>query len=164
MKKLLLTLLAAVLMVVLFVSPALAADLANVTDAAELLTEQQAATLEQMAEEVSERYGCGVYIVTVGDYRDLEDTDVQTCAEDLYDYFDLGIGEEKNGILLMLSMDDRDYDLCAYGYGHTAFTDYGKNQLARVFLDDFRYDDWFEGFRDYQDEAEEMLRNPGIRD
>ncbi|MBO4831122.1 MAG: TPM domain-containing protein [Oscillospiraceae bacterium] len=158
MKKLLLTLLAAVLMVVLFVSPALAADLANVTDAAELLTEQQAATLEQMAEEVSERYGCGVYIVTVGDYRDLEDTDVQTCAEDLYDYFDLGIGEEKNGILLMLSMDDRDYALVAYGQkAHYSFTDYGSRVLAEEFLDNFRRDDWYGGFYDYIQKSGEML-------
>ncbi len=158
MKKLLLTFLAAVLMIVLLVSPALAADLPNVTDAAELMTEEQAATLEQMAEDIAGKYGCGVYVVTVGDYRDLEDTDVQTCAEDLYEYFDLGVGEEKNGILLMLSMEDRDYALIAFGQkAHYSFTDYGSRVLAGEFLDNFRSDDWYGGFYDYVEKAGEML-------
>ena len=135
MKKILLTLLAVAMLAVLLVSPALAAQLDNVTDAAVLLTDEQLATLEEMAENVSDRYGCGVYVVTVDDYRELEDTDVQTCAEDLYDYFELGLGEERNGILLMLSMEERDYALIAYGQkAHYAFTDYGKDDFDKLGL------------------------------
>ena len=33
--------------------------------------------------------------------------------------------------------------------GNRAFTDYGKDLLSGEFLDDFRYDDWFDGFEDY---------------
>ena len=158
MKKILLTLLAVAMMAVLLVSPALAAQLDNVTDAAVLLTDEQLATLEEMAENISDRYGCGVYVVTVDDYRELEDTDVQTCAEDLYDYFELGLGEERNGILLMLSMEERDYALIAYGQkAHYAFTDYGKEVLAGEFLDNFRNNDWYGGFYDYIERSGEML-------
>ena len=158
MKKLLLILLAVVMLAILLVSPALAEELANVTDAAYLLTDEQLATLEEMAEEVSGKHGCGVYVVTVDDYRELEDTDVQTCAEDLYEYFDLGLGEEKNGILLMLSMEERDYALIAFGKkAHYSITDYGSQVLANEFLDNFRGGDWYGGFYDYINKADEML-------
>ena len=127
-------------------------------DSVGLLTAQQRAELEAHSAAIAERYGFGVYVVVLEDYRTYDRWSVENAAEVVYRSLDLGVGTARSGLMLLLSMDDRDYDLCAYGYGHTAFTDYGKNQLARVFLDDFRYDDWFEGFRDYQDEAEEMLR------
>ena len=46
------------------------AQLSYVTDAAGLLSENETALLERMAESVSKKYGVGVYIVTVEDYRD----------------------------------------------------------------------------------------------
>jgi len=127
-------------------------------DSVGLLTAEQRAELEARGAAIAESYGFGVYIVVLDDYRDYDRWSVEDAAELVYRSLDLGVGTARSGLMLMLSMDDRDYDLCAYGYGHTAFTDYGKNQLAQVFLDDFRYDDWYTGFRDYQAEAEEMLR------
>ena len=158
MKKLLFILLIIAAMTALLAAPALAADLDSVTDAAGLLSGEEWDQLETMAESVSEQYGCGVYIVTVQDYRMLEDTDVQTCAEDLYLYYNLGVGEDQNGILLLLSMEDRDYALVAYGQSaHYAFTDYGKDYLDDKFLDNFRNNDWYGGFYDYVVTAREML-------
>ena len=46
------------------------AQLSYVTDAAGLLSENENMLLEKMAESVSQKYGVGVYIVTVEDYRD----------------------------------------------------------------------------------------------
>lgn len=127
-------------------------------DSVGLLTARQRAELEDSGAAIAQAYDFGVYVVVLADYRDYDRRNVEDAAEAVYRELDLGVGEAKSGLMLLLSMDDRDYDLCAYGYGHTAFTDYGKAQLARVFLDDFRYDDWYTGFRDYQAEAEEMLR------
>lgn len=127
-------------------------------DSVGLLTAQQRADLEACGAAIAEEYDFGVYVVVLEDYRDYDRRSVEDAAETVYRDLDLGVGAAKSGLMLLLSMDDRDYDLCAYGYGHTAFTDYGKEELARVFLDDFRYNDWYEGFRDYQDEAEDMLR------
>ena len=127
-------------------------------DSVGLLTARQRAELEDSGAAIAQAYDFGVYVVVLADYRDYDRRSVEDAAETVYRELDLGVGAAKSGLMLLLSMDDRDYDLCAYGYGHTAFTDYGKAQLARVFLDDFRYDDWYAGFRDYQAEAEEMLR------
>ena len=56
-------------------------------------------------------------------------------------------------------MEERDYTLIAYGYGNTAFTDYGKDKLADVFLDDFGDDEWYNGFSDYLEKSDSMLQS-----
>lgn len=152
---------AALLMVTALALPALAAEpqLNHVTDAAGLLTEEEWETLERQAGEISNAYQCDVYIITLEDFTEYtSQSSVYEGAKELYRDYDLGYGTEKSGVLLLLSMAERDYSLIAFGYGNTAFTDYGKDTLAEAFLDDFSSDDWFDGFTDYLQESETMLR------
>ena len=142
--------------------PALAAEpeLGYVTDAASLLSDQEWAALESKAEALSARYECGVYIITVDDFTDYVNTnDVYEAAKAIYTQYSLGWGAEKSGVLLLLSMAERDYSLIAYGYGNTAFTDYGKDRLADRFLDNFGENDWYGGFNDYLDKCGSMLNS-----
>ena len=143
---------------------ALAADteakLDHVTDAADLLTDSQWETLETRAAALSEQYGCGVYIVVVDDMNSFSEggSGIERFGEQVFTNYLLGYGEEKNGVMLSLSMADRDYDILAHGsIGHEAFTDYGKEVLADQFLDDFRYDNWYDGLEDYVNGCGEML-------
>ena len=129
-----------------------------VYDTAMLLTLEQQAALQTRAEEIAAAYDFGVYIFTCDDFELYSTRNVEYAAEVIYKTFDMGVGEEKSGIMLLLSMDERDYDLCAYGYGHVAFTDYGKRELAKVFLDNFKRNDWYYGFRDYQERCADMLQ------
>lgn len=126
------------------------ADGMYVSDAAGLLSADELGALDDNAREISEYYNCGVYIVVVDDYTDYVRGSISDFSEAVYKSYNLGMGEGKNGILLSLSMSERDYDLCAYGdWAHYAFTDYGKDKLAGTFLDNFRNNDWFGGFNDY---------------
>ena len=107
-----------------------AADGVYLIDEPGLLTRDEAETLESRAAELTGRYGIGVYIAVVDDFTDYA-SDCETASEEIYLANGFGVGSEQNGILLMLSMADRDYDLCAYGTdAHLAFTDYGKERLA----------------------------------
>lgn len=129
-----------------------------VSDAAGLLTTSQQQNLEIAARAVSERYGCGIYVITIKDFRDFGFDNIDKCAEAFYNHYQLGLGSERNGSLLLLSMNDRDYALKAHGnIAHTAFTDYGSRRLAETFLDDFRQNNWYNGFADYIDTAGEYL-------
>lgn len=142
--------------------PALAAEpeLGYVTDAASLLSEKEWTALESKAESISARYDCGVYIITVDDFTDYVNTyDVYEAAKAIYREYSLGWGTEKSGVLLFLSMAERDYSLIAYGYGNTAFTDYGKDKLTKKFLDNFKNDDWCGGFQDYLEKSDSMLQS-----
>ena len=133
-------------------------DFPFVCDAALLLTDEEWLALEQHAEALSKQYQCAVYGITVDDYRDYGSGSIYDVAKSIYLEYDLGWGEEKSGVLLMLSMYDRDYTLIAYGYGNTAFTDYGKDYLSEQFLDNFSEDDWAGGCEDYLATCGNMLK------
>lgn len=162
MKKKLISLTAILALLAVLWVPALAAEpqLDYVTDAALFLTDEEWLELEERAEEISRQYQCGVYIVTLDDFTWYVDTDsVYEAAKAIYMGYDLGLGEEQSGVMLLLSMAERDYALIAYGWGNTAFTDYGKDRLSEVFLDNFGDDDWYGGFSDYLEKCAGMMRS-----
>ena len=133
-------------------------SLGYVSDTVGLLSLDEQQELETTAAQLAERYGCGVYVIIVDDYTDYTNGSIQDFSEAMYDYYGLGLGDDRNCLLLSLSMSERDYDLDAHGsIGNYAFTDYGKEQLAQEFIDDFRYDNWFDGFRDYMSTAGQYL-------
>ena len=145
-------LLAAALILSLGLAAHAESQLDYVNDYAGLLTEESRSALNARAEEISEEYGCGVYICVVENYKDYVNGSIDYFSEEIYKTYDLGVGDGKDGILLAMSMNDRDFALTAYGdFANTAFTDFGKDQLEGTFLDNFRRDDWEGGFADYID-------------
>ena len=126
-----------------------------VNDAAGLLTAAEAENLNARAWELTQQYRCGVYIVTL---PSLEGMEAWEATEYLWTEYQMGYGEDQSGVILLLSMEYRDYDIAAHGYGNTAFTDYGKEKMAERFLDEFGEDDWYGGFSEYLDCCEEYLR------
>lgn len=128
-----------------------------VFDEADFLTDEEVLPLESTAQDMAQRYGCGVYIVTTWDYSAYGNT-VRSAAENFFLSNDLGLGNDENGVLLFLSLAERDYALIAHGkLGNTAFTDYGKDLLSEQFLYNFSYDDWAGGFESYQLGCGELL-------
>lgn len=153
-KKSILSLLLALCLVLSLGGAALASNritMPHVTDAAGLLTNEEVMALEAQAEQIAQSYGCAPYILVVDDFRVYEDTyDIFEAGMNLYERWELGYGQERNGLLLILSMAERDYALVTYGsVAHRAFTDYGQDYLCEQFLDNFRNDDWAGGFQDY---------------
>ncbi len=156
MKKLCLILAALVLLALL---PGLAAraedTLDPVTDAAGLLTDEQWKTLNDRAQALTEKYGIAVRIITVdsiGSYN------IEDFAEAVFDEYHLGYGPQNSCIMLLMSMEYRDYDIFAHGYGNEAFTDYGKEKLDGYFLPKFKNNDWYGGFTGFLDGCDEYLR------
>ena len=140
--------LAMILLVALTVNVS-ASDGMFLFDEANLLTSEEKQAINEHAEDISREFGCGVYIVTVWDYNTYGSS-VRTAAENFFLNNRLGLGEDASGVLLMLSMAERDYALIAHGnIGNGAFTDYGKDVLSDEFLDDFGGNDWYSGFADY---------------
>lgn len=161
-KRLFVVLAIAVLLLCLAVPAAAQETELYVYDVDDYLTAEEWEQLEIDAEAVSERYAFGVYIAVFDDMGAYGIYDIEEFSEEVYKEWELGYDTAGNGILLVLSMADRDYDLVAYGdFGNYAFTDYGKDVLADTFLDDFRYDHWYEGFRDYIGGCASLLEAAG---
>ena len=102
--------------------PALAAKGGEyVLDSAGLMTDTQCDELNAMAEEISEEYECGLYIMTVYDHRELGDDDVFEATWQTYHRLELGYGKECDGVILLLSMRRRDYALFFVYYAFIIF-------------------------------------------
>ena len=129
-----------------------------VYDEAGLLEAEELVSLDEEAAAISEKYGYGIYTIIVSDYQKYSTSDVFTTATEMYHGLGLGGGENREGILLMLSMEDRDYATFFYGENvEYAFDEYGQIQLEDQFLDDFAEDDWYNGFEDYLETCDEFL-------
>lgn len=130
-----------------------------VTDTAGIMSEDERDTLEEAARDISEKYGFGVYIITVDSFRDHTDSyDVFDGATTLYRKYKLGIGEESKGVLLLLSLEDRDFSLITYSdYGNFIFDTETRESMTSWFLDNFAMDDWYGGFADYLMLCQEVL-------
>lgn len=154
-----LSILTAVLLLALLAVPVSAAETPEhcVYDVAELLTDEEYWTLEDYAQEISTVQQCAVYFVTVEDYRDYGTGTIYDVSMDIFEGNGFGMGEKRDGVLLLLSMADRDYCLLAHGFGDTALTDYGKDHTSEEFLDNFGDNDWYGGCMDYLTYTDALL-------
>lgn len=136
------------------------ADNTYVLDYAGLLTETQVAGLENRAASLAERYGTGVYIVTVDDYTKYAPAgmDVFDFSDEYYYQANLGVGNDRNGLLLVLSMAERDFSLYSYGsFAESAFNGDAKNDvLVPAFRSYFSSNDWYGGFDAFMTETESL--------
>lgn len=129
----------------------------NITDTVGLLTSDEDQSLEERAEEISAQYGVGVYLLILEDYSEYYDDPYETAYQ-FYHGYTLGMGEDRDGVILLMSMSDRKYATFFYGpKAEYAFDAYGQELMEEEFLDDFRDDDWYDGFEDYLEVCAEYL-------
>ena len=128
-----------------------------VLDSAGLLTDSQRQTLEAKAAAYSEAHQCSLYIVTVEDYT-VYNRDVSAAAQGIFNYYHLGWGDGQDGVILLLSMKERDYDLEGHGTKGEKICGYESSWLIEdAFLDNFRKNDWSGGFNDYLAACDKQL-------
>ena len=153
-----LALITAVLLLVLTLMPsAVFAEASGnplVVDAAELLTEEEWQTLYAALYNVSEAHQCEVIVFTA---PDTEGYGVVEYTDDFYDYYGFGYGENKDGLMLALYMEERDWAISTCGYGIEAFTDAGQNSMMEQVLTYFAEDDYYNGFMCYAQLCDELL-------
>lgn len=99
----------------------------RLVDAADLLDESEEADILATLDEISVRQGMDVVIVTT---LTLDGKSPMAYADDFFDYNGYGQGAGYDGVLLLVSMEDRDYYISTTGYGITAFTDAGIEYIG----------------------------------
>lgn len=129
-----------------------------VFDISDLLTYEEWEELEARAADISNRQHCGVYFALVDDFTDYGDGGVYEVTYQLYHGSELGFGADRDGIIVLLSMEELDYAMFVYGeYAEYAFNSYGQKKLEETFLPDFGYDDWYGGISHYLNTCDEFL-------
>ena len=119
-KKILLTGAAAVMMLSPFSMTAAADNAQKVVDNAGVLYEDDAVTLENRIKGIVDKEQFDIVILT--DY-DTGGKSAQACADDYYDYNGYGIGKKKDGVLLFIATETRDWAICGTGFGEKVFPD-----------------------------------------
>ena len=135
------------------------ADMNYIFDLSDKLSFDEWAELEARAADISQRHGCGVYVAFVDDYTVYSDGGgVYKTTYQLYHGDQLGMGDDRDGIIILLSMAERDYAMFVYGtYAETAFNSYGQEKLEKAFLGNFKEDDWYGGVSNYLSTCDEYL-------
>ena len=130
-----------------------------VIDDARLLTIEQRQELNTYAEKITETYGVGIYIMSVEDFHNYgEEPQIFDVLWNYYHDNSLGYGADRQGMILMLSMAERDFATFFYGEDtEYAFNGFGQAQLENYFLDDFGSDDWYDGFMDFLTASEDFM-------
>lgn len=130
-----------------------------ITDKAGLLTAEEVRALEDRASEISTRYEMGVYIIALDDFQKYSNyRSISNAAMDIYDSYGLGLGEDKAGVTLMLSMAERDYNLDFYGSrADYAFTEAGRDRMEERIVSFLRYGDYYGAFSAWLDLCDSYL-------
>lgn len=122
------------------------AQMSLVQDQAGLMNADQQAILDQKAYELSEAYRMDIVIVTTNSN---DGKDVQSYADDFFDENGYGSDKDDSGILLLVSMDTREWAFSTSGNGIYAFTDYSLEILSEELIPYLSSGEYYEGFSHY---------------
>lgn len=133
-------------------------------DGAGLLSESEASQVLSKLQNVSDKYGIDVAVVTVSsmsEYGYYGSSASMNFADDYFDYNGFGRGSERSGLVLLLAMEERDWWISTRGSAIRTFTDYGINDYIGErgdVISNFSDGNYAAGFSNYADRAEELLR------
>ncbi|MCI7596888.1 MAG: TPM domain-containing protein [Lachnospiraceae bacterium] len=126
----------------------------RVVDMADLLNDTEEEVLLSQLDEISERQQVDIAVVTV---NSLDGKSPMEYADDFYDYNGYGFGANNDGILLLVSMEDRDWWISTTGYGVEALTDAGINYISEKFLPMLSDGDYADAFSTYAKLCDEFI-------
>ena len=129
--------------------PVFAAD-SRVVDDASLLTGGEAQRLEMLLDEISLRQNVDIVVVTT------ESTDGKSpmeYADDFFDYHDYA----KDGVLLLVSMEEHDWWVSTTGYGITAITDAGLEYISDRFVPELSDGDYYDAFVSFAEDCDQFI-------
>ena len=123
-RKLLTILLAAALCVSLAIS-ASAVSGADLYDEADLLSSTEETQIAEKLSSLREQFQAQLVIITVPS----SDGSIDTFVEHVYDSMNMGCGENRDGVLLLVCMDSREYRILSNGYAGEAI---GMDQINAI--------------------------------
>lgn len=149
------------LCIVLFVTalnPIIALGLKpSVYDEGMLFTEEEIKDLEDKANSLSNKYNMDIVILTTNDAKGKSSREY---ADDFFDYGGFGVGENYDGILFLIDMDNREVYISTSGTGISFLTDERRERvLDKVFNSGLGDGNYYGATIGFLEETQSFLEN-----
>lgn len=155
MKKRVITIMMALAICLSIALPAYAAGQnIRLVDNAELLDITEYADILNELNIISQEHQVDLVIVTADS---IGSKTPEQFADDFFDYNSYGYGHNRDGILLLINMDGRDWHISTSGYGQTAITDDALNHISEEIESDLTDSNYAKAFRTYVKLCDEMI-------
>lgn len=128
----------------------------RIVDYASVLSEYELEKLNSLANSTSNQYRCDVAVVFD---KSTNGEEIQTFADNFYDYNGYGYGNDADGIMLVIAVNDREYATVTSGYGKTAASGNALDYLEESFTDDLSANKWSDAAVDFITACGEVLYN-----
>lgn len=133
----------------------------KVYDNADLLSEEEEASLQEMCIDASQESEADIIVLTVDS---LEGQTAQAYADDFFDYNGFGYEEEMGtGTLLLVSMEDRDVAFSTSGKCVDIFMN-SSDEIREAITPYLSDGEYYEGFSLYVEKTQEYIENGGKSD
>lgn len=129
----------------------------RVIDEADILTNEEERKLNKKLDDINANYDYDVVVVTA---EDLERYTATEFADDCYDYN----GFSENGILFLVSIEDRDWAISTAGEAVNAFSDYDQKVIFDSMKGYLGEDEWYKAFDKFAGQCNKYIDKYQNRD
>ena len=147
MKRKLLTMLLVVVLCVSLSISASAASGADIYDEADLLSSAEETQLAEKLADIGERFDAQIVIMTVS----TSDGSMDTFVEAVYNSMNMGCGENRDGVLLLVCMDSREYRILSNGFAGEAIGMDQIDAISEAIVSDLSDGDYADAFITFAD-------------
>ena len=147
MKRKLLSMLFVVVLCLSLAVSAFAVSGADIYDEADLLSSAEETQIAEKLSKIGEQFDAQIVIMTVP----TSDGSIDTFVEDVYDSMNMGYGENRDGVLLLVCMDSREYRILSNGFAGEAIGMDQINAISEVIVSDLSDGDYADAFITFAD-------------
>lgn len=135
-------------------TPVLAKASTMVYDDADLLTDSEEDELNEKLSSISDEFKAEVVVFTV---ETTDGVNVDRYVRNLYDREGFGYGSERDGVMLLLCMDTRDYRILSNGYAGVAIDEDDIDDIGDSIVSELSSGDYYEAFDEYAEWCDHYL-------
>ena len=147
----------AIMIMVLMSAPVFAlSQYSRLQDSANLLSDSEKSALESKLDKISETHNVDVALAVFDSMPDGY-SNMEKLADDFYEYADYGFGTSHDGVILVLVMDKKKWQISTEGYGVTAFTDAGIQYIGEQVTSYIKKSEYSKAFNTYCDLADDFI-------
>lgn len=148
MKKVM-TILTAFLLVIMMALPVAAQDTGHpsrLVDEADILTDAEENEVLELLDDFSEELDFDIVVVAVDS---LDGKSAEAYADDYFDYNGYGMGDNYDGAILLISMEERDWHISTCGYGIAALSDRDLERMGDIIVPYLSSGDYAGAFEEF---------------